>query len=126
MKISKCHQYFATQITRLAIETPEEILGFNYIALLNFWNYLDTLDREQWRRLVTRYNFVNKSTEVYGSYYSKSAYGIDHFWNNVFNSKLNSPCLRQAVQDTAYEIYIMDDILADGNQLVYVPLFDNL
>jgi hypothetical protein len=129
MKISECHKAFEryNSVGQGSFETPELSLGHNYLTLLNFWLYLDTLDTKQWRMVVARYApFLGSNISEHESYWSKYTYIPDHFWNCAFNSKLDESSVRLAVEFASYEIYIMDAILNDGKQLIYVPLFDNL
>lgn len=131
MKISECHKAFEryNSVGQCSFKTPELSLGHNYLTLLNFWLYLDTLDVVQWRMVAARYSsFLGRmriNTE-HESYWSKYTYIPDHFWNCAFNSKLDESGVRLAVEFASYEIYIMDAILNDGKKLIYVPLFDNL
>jgi hypothetical protein len=126
MKISKSHDYFARQHEFESIENPERFLGPNYLALLNFWQYLDTLDKQQWLNVIEKYNPIFPRFGAHDNYHSKFVYTNRPFWNNVFNDILDRADVRILVREAAYEIYIMDAILNDGKKLIYVPLFDNL
>ena len=60
--ISKAHQEFSERLEDPRVLTnPEEFLGPNYRAVLNFWMILDDLSEEQWRTIESRYwDFCNK------------------------------------------------------------------
>lgn len=126
MKISKSHDYFARQHDPESIENPERFLGPNYLALLNFWQYLDTLDEQQWLNVTEKYHPILQRFGAHDNYYSKFVYSNHPFWNNVFDDILNSAVVRILVREAAYEIYIMDALFKDGKQLIYLPLFSDL
>lgn len=126
MKISKSHDYFARQHEFESIENPEKFLGLNYLALLNFWHYLDTLDEQQWLNVIEKYNPIFPQFNAHINYYSKFVYSNRPFWNEVFNDILDRASVRILVREAAYEIYIMDAIFKDGKQLIYLPLFSDL
>jgi hypothetical protein len=123
MKISKSHDYFARQHEFESIENPERFLGSNYLALLNFWHYLDTLDKQQWRNVTKKYDPILPRFDAHINYHSKFVYTNRPFWNNVF---LDCADVRILVREAAYEIYIMDALFKDGKQLIYLPLFSDL
>ena len=55
--ISKIHQRFSERLNNpRVLENPEEFLGENYKAVLNFWIILDELSKEQWRVVKERYD----------------------------------------------------------------------
>ena len=100
MKISECHKAFEGYSS---FETPELSLGHNYLTLLNFWLYLDTLDTKQWRMVAARYApFLGSNISEYESYRSKYTYNPDHFWNCAFNSKLDASGVRLSVEFASY------------------------
>ena len=54
--ISKSHKRFSEYLkTPRVLENPEEFLGPNFEAVLNFWLILDGLSEEQWRVINERY-----------------------------------------------------------------------
>jgi hypothetical protein len=57
MKISKIHQNFVDRqlYYKRALENPEEYLGPNWMDVLNFWIYLDTLSFEQFETVRMLY-----------------------------------------------------------------------
>jgi hypothetical protein len=126
MKISKSHDYFARQHEPESIENPEKFLGLNYLAVLNFWQYLDTLDEQQWLNVIEKYDPILPRFGAHDNYHSKFVYTNRPFWNNVFDVILDRASVRILVREAAYEIYIMDALFKDGKQLIYLPLFSDL
>jgi hypothetical protein len=54
--ISKTHQQFSERLNNSRVlEYPEEFLGENFEAVLNFWLILNDLSEEQWRDVKKRY-----------------------------------------------------------------------
>jgi hypothetical protein len=61
--ISKIHKCFSEYLNNPRVLTnPEEFLGENFEAVLNFWIILDELSEEQWRVVKKRYrSFYNEN-----------------------------------------------------------------
>ena len=56
MKISKTHQRFSECLNNSRVLlNPEEFLGPNFEAVLNFWLSVDDLTGEQWGTIRSRY-----------------------------------------------------------------------
>ena len=56
MIISKIHKRFSERLTvPRVLSNPEEFLGPNYKAVLNFWLSVDDLTEEQWETIYSRY-----------------------------------------------------------------------
>ena len=125
MKISKSHQKF-TRHAPDVIENPERTLGSNCATLLNFWHYLDTLDASQWRMLGQKYGKTPFDEYIYFNHRLEFDFAEDAFWSDVFDPIYSSHLVRLPVKTAAYEIYILDAIIAGGNRPVFLPLFDNL
>ena len=126
MKISKSHEYFARRHELESIGNPEKFFGPNYLALLNFWQYLDTLDEQQWLNVTEKYYSIQPQFNAHYYYHRKFVYSNLPFWNNVFNDILDRSAVRIIVREAAYEIYIMDALFKDGKQLIHLPLFSDL
>lgn len=59
MKISKAHQRLARFMREEeVIPNPEKYLGPNYLSVLNFWLYLETLSKEQLIKLSKLYSAI--------------------------------------------------------------------
>ena len=58
---SKIHQRFSERLKNPGVlEFPQEFLGPNYEAVLNFWMSLDELSEDQWKTIEGRYyNFYD-------------------------------------------------------------------
>jgi hypothetical protein len=61
MQYSKSHQKFAECLPVRALAEPQEFLGPNYEAVLNFWWFLDTITEEQEEVVRDRYDALNES-----------------------------------------------------------------
>jgi hypothetical protein len=61
--ISKTHKRFSERLRNpRVLENPEEFLGPNFEAVLNFWLILDDLSEKQWRVVSERYwAFLNEN-----------------------------------------------------------------
>jgi hypothetical protein len=58
--ISKIHQAFSRRLNNPRVLTnPEEFLGENFEAVLNFWLILDGLSEEQLNNILVTYNFFH-------------------------------------------------------------------
>ena len=56
MNISKAHKRFSELLNNSEVLTnPEEFLGPNFEAVLNYWLVLDGLSEEQWKTIKGRY-----------------------------------------------------------------------
>jgi hypothetical protein len=128
--ISKIHKLFSERLNDPKVLTnPEEFLGKNYKAVLNFWLILDDLSEEQWRVVEERYdNFYDENRsewdkaanlawkaakEVVGVNYAYdaewAAYGVTYSW---------------AAYWASLELIGMHKILEDHQQLLtFFPMF---
>ena len=61
MNISKIHKRYSERLKNSEVLTnPEEFLGPNFEAVLNFWLILDGLSEDQWETIEGRYwDFYN-------------------------------------------------------------------
>jgi hypothetical protein len=66
--ISKIHQEFSRRLNNpRVLSNPEEFLGENFEAVLNFWLILDELSEEQWRVVKERYRaFYDENRSEWG------------------------------------------------------------
>jgi hypothetical protein len=127
MQYSKSHQTFIEPLPVRALAEPQEFLGPNYEAVLNFWWYLDIITEEQQDVFVDRYRAINarnraRCIEVAGvaantiTTYADAAcdsaridwYGVKKF----------------AAAYATWELIGMHTLLEQGRELVFVPLFD--
>jgi len=128
--ISKSHKRFSEYLkTPRVLENPEEFLGPNFEAVLNFWLILDGLSEEQWRVINERYwafydeNYsewdkainlaIDTSLEVVGWYYADLA-GTSS--KTITGSYVFNRVTR--------ELIAMHKILEDHQQpLTFLPMF---
>ena len=61
MNISKAHKRFSELLNNPEVLTnPEEFLGPNFEAVLNFWLWIDGLSRDQWETIrCSSWDFYN-------------------------------------------------------------------
>ncbi len=86
MKISTAHQKFADRLNnQTALEYPELYLGPNWKDVLNFWLYLDTLSREDFRLLNKRYYALDVDARVFArdNAFKAAEATIVHEYGNV-------------------------------------------
>jgi hypothetical protein len=128
--ISRSHQCFTCRAPDV-IDNPEKILGENYQSLLNFWIYLDTLDKKQWLVVSNRFDDLDRrklsiATASYHDIDTVNNLELDHFWSDVFDNILNRYQIRLSVRGAAFEIYNAQMFLNKKIKFTFLPLFDNL
>jgi hypothetical protein len=132
--ISKTHKRFSERLRNpRVLENPEEFLGENFEAVLNFWLILDDLSEEQWRVINERYDdFYNEKyyewlkTADLAWDASKEVVGVDY--------TIHVGCVAYAVtkyalaiQWTTRELIAMHKILENHQQpLTFFPMFLDL
>jgi hypothetical protein len=135
MKISKAHKEFADRLNfwyiiskQEVLDLPEQHLGPNWEAVINFWLYLDTLTEDQLsvfcgKRLPLGNEEWNKvwsaarATIKYTGDAGDSVYYICTWVNTAAYG---------AAKSATYELIGLDKLLAQGHQPVFFPLFLNL
>ncbi len=114
MKISKTHQKFANNLrNQRALDHPEEFLGPNWKDVLDFWLFLDTLTKEQWKIIVDRYWALDEDVRV--------AAHREFFNNAIYVSKENFCSL-----NATFELIGSHVLKKQGKSLVFLSLFSNL
>jgi hypothetical protein len=105
-----------------ALEDPEEFLGPNYETVLNFWSWIDTLTEDQkkevnrrWHRLDTIFSTLHAVEMA-----ARNVIGPD--CEIVAWDSLNGFAAAAWATD---ELIAMHDILGQGKELIFVPLFAN-
>lgn len=105
-----------------ALEDPEKFLGPNYETVLNFWSWNDTLSLEQMEESERRFEslnlFYHVTKEIEAA--ARSVIGIDY--ENAAWYSLDFCAQAWATE----ELIAMHDILSQGKELIFVPLFANL
>jgi hypothetical protein len=127
MTISKTHKRFADLLENLdVLDHPENFLGPNWEAVINFWLYLDTISKKQSIVVLKRWRAL--SAEERCIYYSRAGgparVTIKHSWNAVYSVYYDYVHL--AAKYASLEIIGLDKLLAQGHQPVFFPMFLNL
>jgi hypothetical protein len=130
MKISKIHQDFAINLRVFlsvskqdVLDHPENFLGPNWEAVINFWLYLDTLNKKQLKVVKERYLDLSyreslidaANTTTHASYYAGDSAYYSVFPNAVVHAKY-----------ATLELIGLEKLLVQGHQPLFFPLFLNL
>ncbi len=121
MKISKAHQKLSKLLNNpRVLEHPEEFLGPNWKAVLNFWLFLDTLISEQWEIIENRYQELNlvHRDRAYAIVCDRSESITQYNVPAAFSTINQSSPIRGA----AYEFICSHEL----NSMFFLPLFLNL
>jgi hypothetical protein len=127
--ISKIHQEFFRHLNNPRVLTnPEEFLGPNFEAVLNFWLILDDLSEEQWRVVEERddafydekYSEWLKARDLANETFKEVdgrgyAYEAGHAAYEVTKSN--------AAYYATYELIAMHLILEQKQPLTFLPMF---
>jgi hypothetical protein len=144
MKYSKAHQNFSNRLQKPeALTNPENFLGPNYEAVLNFWMLIESLTEDNWIEVVHRYRTLDPYAD--GGLWAAwmAAYSAAHHviggapgnaaWNSTRNVAITAtgtgPYLHfawDAAGYATYELISMHILLDQGRELVFVPLFNDL
>ena len=128
MNYSKAHQNFSNRLQRPeALTNPQNFLGPNYEAVINFWWYMDSLTETQWNEVLRRYRALD--------YAAKSA-AWDAAWDAAGSAAWCAAgnaaeyaaeyAARYAAWYATYELIGMHTLLNGGKDLLFVPLFNDL
>jgi hypothetical protein len=132
MKISTAHQRFSEYLENSdALENPQDYLGPNYLTVLNFWLWIDTLSIEQWEEVARRYNAIPSA--------ARDASG-DAAWSAARDAAevAAGSAAGDAAGDAAwyaawyaagwatYEIIGSHILIEKGTPLTFLPLFNDL
>jgi hypothetical protein len=119
--ISKIHKLFSERVrSPRVLEFPEEFLGENYEAVLNFWLFLDDLSEEQLRVVKERYWAFRNGN--YSEWLKATDLAIVASEGVVtWEYAYNSGC---AARYATRELIAMYKILEDHQQLLtFFPMF---
>jgi hypothetical protein len=113
-----------------AIDGPLSYLGPNWETILNFWTYIDSLTVEQWKTVGVRYS-VNHNFDkenIIEGYCRKNRLCEDiQYCTWYLTSKLGTGSHSNFVAIfVSYELFAMHDLLNDGHELYFIPLFGDL
>jgi hypothetical protein len=136
MKISKAHKEFAVLLEAYyeiskqdVLDHPENFLGPNWEAVINFWLYLDTLSYEQLRvagRVVgQRYMALrDKNRDIASGRAYDGAVSTTKYAHEAVAAAYDSvSCAKYAAYYATVEIIGLDKLLEQGYQPVFYPLF---
>jgi hypothetical protein len=140
MKISEAHQRFSEYLENSdALENPQDYLGPNYLTVLNFWLWIDTLFTEQWEEVARRYDAIPSAARVAAGYAAGSAArnaAGSASWGAAGSAA--GDAARVAAWNAArvaagsasgcatYEIIGSHILIEQEKSLLFVPMFDNL
>jgi hypothetical protein len=128
--ISKTHKRFSERLRNpRVLENPEEFLGENFEAVLNFWLILDELSEEQIKVVKERYrafcseNCSEWSIVVNLAYYaSEGVVGEDYAYNSGCAAYDVIKCW--AAEYATSELIAMHKILENHQKpLTFFPMF---
>jgi hypothetical protein len=123
---SKIHKRFSESLNNpRVLENPEEFLGENFEAVLNFWLIFDELSEEQLRIVNERYwAFFNgnrsewdEATEL-AYYVSKKVVGGEYADNAKWAT--------YDVTNSMAAVWATREILGNVENPTFLPMFDNL
>ena len=126
MKLSPAHKNFAEQLGKPdALENPQDYLGPNTSTVLNFWLYLDKLDKEQWKIVGERYyaawdaarDAARDAAQIAADYAA---------WGAAFDAARDAArgAARGAAAWATYELMGSHILLEQGKSLLFVTMFD--
>jgi hypothetical protein len=126
MKISKTHKNFARRLKNQEVLThPEKYLGPNWEAVINFWLYLDTLNKKQLKVVNKRY--WDLSQEERDISWDKVFKVIRVTTNYAFHARSSACgsvfCASSAAANATDELIGLEKLLDQGYQLQSFPLF---
>lgn len=133
MNYSKTHQRFSAYLkVPESLERPEDFLGPNYASVLNFWSWIDTLTAGQSSDVALRWQTYYGTGQC--SVIEDASYAVNHkaahaaweaTWLDVWKNGGDWGVAR-AITWATQELIGMHILLEQGNQLVFVPMFDNI
>jgi len=136
MTYSKTHRRFSEYLkVPESLERPEDYLGPNYAAVLNFWSWTDKLTARQSNEVVSRWQAYLSSGRDSVEIAEDASYAVDPkaahaAWEATWlDAWRNGSVMFDAVRAITWatqELIGMHILLERGNQLVFVPMFDNI
>jgi hypothetical protein len=135
MNYSKTHQRFSAYLkVPESLERPEDFLGPNYALVLNFWSWTDALTLRQFNEVSLRWQTYYETGQCCSVVAEDASYAVDPkaahaaweaTWLHVWRGSAMLDAAR-AITWATQEIIGMHILLEQGNQLVFVPMFDNI
>jgi hypothetical protein len=132
MNYSKTHQRFSVYLNvPESLERPEDFLGPNSASVLNFWSWIDTLTARQSNEVAlrwqTHYDSGRIAEDASYAVNPKAAHAAwEATWLHVWRDGTAMLDAARAITWATQELIGMHILLEQGNQLVFVPMFDNI
>ena len=136
MNYSKTHQRFSTYLKAPeSLERPEDFLGPNYAAVLNFWSWTATLTARQSNKIALRWQILSQLEYNPVEIADDASYAVDPkaahaaweaTWPGSWRNGSAMPDAVRAITWATQELIGMHILLERGNQLVFAPMFDNI
>jgi hypothetical protein len=128
MNYSKAHQNFSNRLQRPeALTNPQDVLGPNYEAVINFWWYMDSLTIDQWKEVARRYRALDPAAQYAAwdaAQYAAWDAARSAAWPAAYYAARYAAW--DAAGDATYELIGMHTLLNEGKDLLFVPLFNDL
>jgi len=132
MKISTAHKKFSEYLEKPdALENPQNYLGPNYLSVLNFWLWIDTLSSEQWKEVARRYDtipFAARGAAWVAAWdaagYAARVAARDAAWDAAWYAARDAA--RYATGRTTCEIIGSHNLIEKGTPFTFLPLFNDL
>jgi hypothetical protein len=130
MNYSKAHQDLAERNgTHEVYDNPENYLGPNYEAVLNFWWYLETLTKEQLLELEGKYSLKQMQ---YSNRYCEIVDHVEELldWGRRATAASASRSLVRNIigkfpsipAPVTLELIALQTILDKGEELIFIPM----
>jgi hypothetical protein len=135
IKFSKIHQDFANRllsrynITKQdVLNHPEKYLGPNWEAVINFWLYLDTLNKKQLKVVEERYRALSEEQNDidYNRAEVATKATIRYAFDASYSASDSVSCAKPAAYYATEELIGLDKLLEQGYQPVFFPMFLDL
>jgi hypothetical protein len=126
MNCSKAHQRFSNYLQEPeALTNPQDFLGPNYEAVINFWWYMDSLTETQWNEVLRRYRALDYAawsaarSAAWDAALSPARYAA---WDAAWSAAKDAAYY--AAKYATYELMGIHKLFEQGEPLTFVPLFD--
>jgi len=141
MNYSKSHHNFNNHLggDYPVLNQPENFLGPNYEAVMNFWWYIDALTDQQIDKLSSSYyscdDFVRHNAWNISREFASTTVGRSNRVATFVSTEITPPTARYLYNDNhsgartcaklaAYELISMHILLEQGHKLFFVPMFE--
>lgn len=126
MKISTAHQHFICATNTDAETNPEKYLGPNYQAILNFWLFLDNYSSQDIRERVAGDSDIPFATSYIQLIKQKAEIITNNHRYRVYQASHETHGDLRIVGLATWELVSMHELLQEGHELQFIPLFQNL